>query len=201
MYAFRYGDFGGSGASTIFQGLGVWCPATDPTATLFNGVNRTANMAALSGVRIPSAEVTSLDIEGRIKTLITRMCSRGYIKGTDELRVYLNPEKWQALAEILEARGIRDLTGGVAVAGFETIRVVAGGRKVAVLASQFCPYGYAFCLTKDAYKLHALGGLPSEVNGDGLKLLRKTDSNSYELRLQMYPAASAIPGKIGRVAV
>jgi len=201
MYAFRSGDFGGSGATAIFQGMGAWCPASDPSSTAFNGIDRTKNMIALSGTRIPSGELTGLDIEGRIKTLITRMCSRGYIKGTDELRAYLNTEKWQVLAELMEAKGYRDITGGAAIAGFESISIVAGGRKVRVLSSQFCPTSTCFCLTKDAYKLHALEGLPSEVNGDGLKLLRKTGANSYELRLQAYPASSAIPGKMGRVAV
>lgn len=201
MYAFRSGDFGGSGASAIFQGLGAWCPSADPTSTAFNGVDRTRNMIALSGTRIPSAELTGLDIEGRIKTLITRMCSRGYIKMTDDVRCYLNPEKWQALADIMESKGYREITGKTAIGGFDAITVVGGGRKVQVLAAQFCPVGTAFCLTRDAFKLHSLNDFPKDLNGDGLKMLRKAAANSYELRSVCYPASSAIPGKIGRAAV
>jgi hypothetical protein len=101
----------------------------------------------------------------------------------------------------MESKGYREITGKTAVGGFDAITLVGGGRRVQVLAAQFCPTGTAFCLTQDAYQIHALGGLPSTIGGDGLKLLRKASANDYEIRAQMYPAASAIPAKIGRVAV
>lgn len=201
MYVFRSGDFGGSGAATIFQGIGAWCPSADPTSTAFNGVDRTRNIVALSGTRLSSADVTGLDIEQRLKTLLTRMSSRGYIKATDEVRCYVNPEKWQALAEIMESKGYREITGKTAVGGFDAITIVGGGRRCQVLAAQFCPFSTGFIMTRDAFELQALEGLPSEINGDGLKMLRKATANDYELRLQAYPASHAIPGKIGRVAI
>jgi hypothetical protein len=197
MYAFRNGDFGGSGATTICDGFADWCPSSDPSATAFNGVDRTQNITALSGVRLTAAEVDGLSTEQRIKRLCTRMAGRGF--GAPDA-VYLNPEKWQDVADGLESRGVRDLTGKDATFGYETIRVSAGGRQVTLYSDRFVPIGAIYALKRDAFALHTPEEFPAVVNDDGLTMLRKTASNDFELRLSAYPATLGTPGYFGRAA-
>lgn len=199
MYGFRDGDFGGSGANRIILGLGAWIPSSDPTSTTFEGVDRTLDIARLSGVRLTTAEVASLNLEQRVKRLITRMRGRNFGPGPTDL--FLNPERWQSLADSLESRGTREI-GGDARFGYESIKVSAGGKKVEIWADPFCPYAVCFGLHMPSIKLAAYDKIPFVLNGDGLEMLRKTNSNDYEHRIQAYPAFCVpAPGYCGRVPV
>lgn len=195
MFAFRYGDFGGTTTpNSVCFGLGDWCPAADPGATAFNGVNRTADIVALSGVRLTSAEIAGLSTEQRIKKLATRM---GRIGRAPEA-IFVNPEKWQDLADALESRGVRTAFGKDATFGYNTITLAAGGREVPVYSDPFVPVGTIYALRKDAFTLYAPQDFPFILNGDGLDMLRKATANDYEIRLQAYPCTLATPGWLGR---
>lgn len=197
MFFFRDGDFGGSGATRILLGLGAWLPSSAPGATLFEGVNRTVDVARMSGIRLTAAEIANISLEQRLKRLITRMRGRNFGPGPDA--VYLNPEKWQNVADSLESRGYREI-GKDAESGYENISFKAGGKTVKLYADPFCPIGTAFALKMDTVKLGGLSKIPEVVNGDGLEMLRAVSSNDYEYRLVAYPAfVVAAPGFCGRV--
>lgn len=196
MYAFRYGDFGGTASPAIVcDGFGDWCPASDPSSTAFNGVDRTANITALSGVRLTTTETANLSTEDRIKKLVVRMANRGF--GAPDV-VFLNPEKWQDVADGLESRGVRDAIGKDAAFGYQKIHVAAGGRLIEIYSDKFVPYSAIYAMKKGAFSLHTPGAFPEIVNGDGLTMLRKATTNNYEFRLQAYPATLATPGYLGR---
>lgn len=197
MFFFRNGDFGGSGATRILLGLGAWVPAADPSATLFEGVNRTVDVAKMSGIRLTAAEITGQTLEQRLKRLVIRMRGRNF--GPGPTAVYLNPEKWQNVAESLESRGYREI-GNDAEFGYESISFKAGGKSVKLYADPFCPVGTAFA-THDSIKLAAVGKIPEVVNGDGLEMLRSANTNDFEYRIVAYPAFVApAPGYCGRVS-
>lgn len=198
MFLFRDGDFGGSGSTRILLGLGAWIPAAAPSATVFENINRTVDSARMSGIRLTSAEIASVTLEQRLKRLITRMRGRNFGPGPDA--VFLNPEKWQNVADSMESRGYREI-GADAVGGYENITFKAGGKTVKLYADPFCPIGTAFALKMDTVKLGGLSKIPEVVNGDGLEMLRKVASNDYEYRLVAYPAfVVAAPGFCGRVS-
>jgi hypothetical protein len=200
MYGFRDGDFGGSGATRILLGLSAWVPMSDPTSTLFETVDRTVSMTALSGVRLTSAEIQGLNIEQRTKRLVTRMTGRGMGPGPTDL--FMNPEKWQVLADSLESRGTRPLNGAIGQYNYQKIQIAAGGKLVDVWADRFCPVGRGFALNMDYVELRSLDGFPAVVNGDGLTMLRKSGSNDYEYRLCAYPGfVVRAPGYNGVVPV
>jgi len=200
MFAFRNGDFGGSGATRIMLGLSAWVPAADPSATSYEGVVRTAGITALSGVRLTAAEIAGVGIEQRIKKLVTRMVGRA--KGPGPSDVFLNPEKWQALADSLESRGTRPLDGKIGTFNYQKVQLAAGGKMVDIWADRFCPLGRAFAVNFDYIEMKTLSGFPAVVNGDGLTMLRKTTSNDYEHRLVSYPAFQVkAPGYQGTTAV
>lgn len=199
MFGFRDGDFGGTGASRILLGLGAWIPATDPSATTFEGIDRTLDIARLSGVRLTSAEVAGLNLEQRLKKLVTRMRGRNFGPGPTD--IYLNPEKWQTLADSLESRGYREI-GGTGTFNYDKLTVAMGGKKVEIYADPFCPFSTAYALNMDTIKLASYEKIPTVINGDGLQMLRKTSTNDYEYRLQAYPAfCIPSPGFCGRTAV
>jgi hypothetical protein len=199
MFAFRDGDFGGTGANRILLGLGAWIPSSDPTATLFEGVDRTSDIARLSGVRLTAVEVANLNLEQRIKRLVTRMRGRNFGPGPTE--IYLNPEKWQALADSLESRGYREI-GGDAKFNYNAIKLAVAGKMIEIYADPFCPYATCFALHMPSIKLAAYDKIPFVLNGDGLEMLRKTSSNDYEHRIQAYPAFCVpAPGYCGRTPV
>lgn len=196
MYAFRDGDFGGSGASRTVLGLGAWIPGTDPTNTVFEGLDRTLDIARMSGVRLTAAEVTNLSLEQRVKKLVTRMRGRNFGPGPTE--IYMNPEKWQALADSLESRGQRDI-GGNAEFNYDSIKLAVAGKRIEIFADPFCPFGTMFALHMPSIKLAAYDKIPFNLAGDGLEMLRKTTTNDYEYRIQAYPAfVVPAPGYCGR---
>lgn len=196
-YAFRYGDFGGTTTpETVCDGFGDWCPATDPTAgTTFNNIDRATAIIPFSGVRLTSTEIAGQPLEWRIKRLVSRMATRGF--GAPDA-VFLNPEKWQDLADALESRGIRDNIGKDATFGYQTIRVSAGGTFVDVYSDRYVPLTAVCALRKGAFALHTPEEFPAVINGDGLTMLRKATSDDYEYRLKAYPATLATPGYLGR---
>jgi hypothetical protein len=198
QFLFRDGDFGGVGSTRILLGLGAWIPSSDPSATVFENINRTTDVARMSGIRLTTTEITGLSLEQRLKRLVTRMRGRNF--GPGPTAVYLNPEKWQNVADSLESRGYREI-GSDAEFGYENISFKAGGKTVKLYADPFCPVGSAFALKMDTIKLGGLSKIPEVVNGDGLEMLRKISSNDYEYRLVAYPAfVVAAPGFCGRVA-
>jgi hypothetical protein len=200
MYAFRDGDFGGSGATRIMLGLSAWVPLADPGATAFEGVVRTTSITALSGVRLTSTEIAGIGIEQRLKKLCTRMAGRAMGPGPTD--IFLNPEKWQVLADSLEARGTRPLDGKIGVFNYQKIQIAAGGNLVDVWSDRFVPIGRAFAVNMDYVELRSLSGFPAVLNDDGMQMLRMVSANDYEMRLVAYPAFCVrAPGYCGVVAV
>ena len=195
MFAFRQGDFGGSGATVVCDGFGDWCPASDPSATPFNGVVRTTNVTALSGVRLSSTECAGLNNENRIKRLLTRQSSMGGGAGD---WVFVSPEKWQDIADGLESRGLRTAFGKDAQWGYDTLLVTAGGKTVTVFADRFMPASSIYSWQKDAFVLYNAGEFPEVVNDDGLSMLRVADANTYEMRWAAIPATLGTPWLMGR---
>jgi hypothetical protein len=202
MYAFRLGDFGGSGATRILLGLGAWVPAAAPTGGVtFEGVDRAAfDTLRLSGVRLAAADTNGLGNEQRLKKLVTRMTGRG--QGPGPTDIFVNPEKWQVIADSLESRGTRPLDGQIGKFNYQKLQIAAGGKLIDIWADRFVPVGTAFAVNMDYIELKSLDGFPKVVNGDGLTMLRLSTTNDYEYRIATYPAFCVkAPGFQGRVAM
>lgn len=198
IYLFRDGDFGGSGSTTIFKGIGAWVPASAPSTTdSFFGVNRSVD-DRLSGVRVLSS-LSGKGREERLKLLVTRMKSRFFARG--KISIFLNPEQWQALANELEDKGTRPVTG-TGKFNFDKLEMAAGGQTVSIYPDPFCPALVAWALALDYWKLRSYDAYPHVVNGDGLEMLRKVGSNDFEYRIVGYPTVSTrAPSFSGRIAL
>lgn len=191
----------------IFQGFGEWIPASDPAATAFNGVDRTTNIAALSGFRYAPTNLASMTLRQKITGLITTMNSRGWAQSLGGVTdVILNPEKWQVLIDECQAQGWRPLEGKEFTIGSNSVRMAIGGKMLDIVSDRHCPVGtcYALTMPKDGSNivLASVDEFPHVIQEDGLMMLRKSTANTYEHRLQAYPAlAVKAPGTCGRVAV
>jgi hypothetical protein len=207
MYFFRNGDFGGGGApGTIYQGLGAWIPPTAPVGgDSFNAVDRSVAPAQLAGFRLLAADVAGLSTKQRLTKLLTLMNTRGTTPGVTD--VILNPEKWQVLADEVQATGWRMLGEKAETEiNYSTIRVAIGGKVLEIVSDRHCPYATAYALTMPAKGsnicLWSMDELPFIVREDGLEIFRSSNANTYEHRLQGYPALLVkAPGWCGRCPV
>ncbi len=200
MYAFRSGDFGGTASPNVFfHGLGAWLLSSAASSTLWYGVDRTQS-SKLQGVRLTAAEILGIGVEQRLKRLVTRMVGR--VGGVGPDKILLNPEKWQTVADSMESRGVRDLNGGKATSGYDSLVLKAGGKSVEVIADRFCPVNTAWALATKYWKMRSYGPLIDTIRGDDNEMLRSATQDTYEARFCSYPVFSTnAPCYSGRVAV
>lgn len=188
MYFFRDGDFGGSGATPIFKGLGGWIPGTAPGGSdSWYSVNRSTS-DLLSGVRLSAADISGKGDEQRVKALVTRMTSR--YAGPGPSHIVCNPEKWQSLADSMESRGTRPLDGKTGTMSYAKLEVAMGGKKVEIISDRFCPLLKCYALKLDTWKMRSYGPIPDVATGDGLTMLRKSNADVYAHRLVAFPVLS-----------
>lgn len=187
-YIFRYGDFLGNTGTGIIQGIQQYIYSTSTAVPDLFGMVRSTHPTYLAGSRLLSTDLTGLNIEERIKRLGSRMVGRYGAKMFDA--GFLNPEDWQTLEIQLNSRGTRSATESKTSFGFSTLTVRTGGGEVTVMADRGCPKGHFFGLRKDNWTLWSMGELVHTVDGDGLTMLRKTDSNDFEYRLEAFPQLS-----------
>lgn len=201
-YLFRESDFFGNVGTVILKG--VQCFVTDsaapPALWGITAATRALDPIRFGGCRLAADVVSGLDIEDRIKTLISYMVSRYGAKMPD--RGWLNPEDWQTLETVLENRGVRPLQDSGAKFGFEYLEVATPFGRLKLRGARGCPKGNFMAMRKKDWKLHSMGGLFHPQEKDGNVILRKASSTDYEYRLISYPALSCSqPRNQGRVAL
>lgn len=207
IYLFRQGDFGGdSNPNVIFKGIPSWIPATAPGSTdSFYNVNRSLDPARLAGFRLLAADVAGMSIRKRIKRAVAIINNRSTTPGITH--VVLNKEKWQDLADEMEAQGVRILESNEKYGfGTNSIALAAGGDVVEVIGDRACPYATGFALTmpKDGsnIQMKSIDGFPHIIREDGLEIVRSATANDYEHRIAAYPAfVIKAPGWCGRFPV
>ncbi len=189
VFLFNYTDFQGSSGyvpNRMPPGVQDWIPSTafDPTnavyTTDFQGVIR-ARDSRLAGWRLPTVAGEQLD------TLIIRALERAFmIFGVDgTFQVVMSPQRWTQLTQIATSRGYRMLTGATATIGYNYIEIVHGEMRAECISCPACDSTDLFFLKMDddGWCVRSVGGgWPKIMNGDGLKILRLSNDDQYELR-------------------
>jgi hypothetical protein len=189
VYLFNLSDFQGSSGYTpnvMPPAVQDWIPSTpfDPGnavySAAFYGVVR-ARDSRLAGWRLPTIAGEQLD------SLIIRALERAYmLYGVDgTYQVILNPTRWTQLTQIATARGYRMLNGATATIGYNYIEIVHGEMRAECLSCPSADVNDIFFLKMDddGWCVRSVGGgWPKIMNGDGLKILRATNDDKYELR-------------------
>lgn len=70
--------------------------------------------------------------------------------------------------------------------GFRGILINGPRGPIKVIPDQNCPFGTAFMLQMDVWKLYSLGKAPKILDTDGLKMLRDSAADSVEVRVGYY---------------
>lgn len=189
VFLFNYSDFQGSSGYTpnrMPPAVQDWIPGTpfDPANAVYSadffGVIR-ARDSRLAGWRLPVVPGEQLD------TLIIRALERAFhlygIDGT--FQVVISPQRWTQLTQIATARGYRMLTGMTATIGYNYIEIVHGEMRAECISCPACDSSDIFFLKMDddGWCVRSVGGgWPKIMNGDGLKILRASADDKYELR-------------------
>jgi len=173
-YIFVQGDY-----DLKVSGLDAWIPTTDPTSTLFFGVNRAVDTVRLGGVRSngAGAPVREAIIDG------ARLLAR---EGGSPDKAFCNYTVWSNLEKDMSSSvQFVDLTVDGLV-GFTGIRINGPDGPIDVVPDRNCPTDRIYLLQMDTWKLNSLGKAPSIFKGDGLPYLRQSGADGIEVRAYYY---------------
>lgn len=190
----RLGDY-----QACITGLRGWIPSTRTTAFLddaFFGVDRSQDKTRLAGVYYDgSAEI----IEEALLSAAARLGREGARPDI----CLMNPVRFADLVKALGSKVVYDRvqSSDEARIGFDAIRLMTPRGIVKVVADPFCPSNDAFMLTMDTWKLYSLGDAPRVLDGgDGLRWLRISDQDQYEVRVGYYAQLGCVaPGWNARI--
>ena len=181
------GDIPAGGATSTttdlaLSGLAAWIPSSDPTSTLFWGVDRTADPTRLGGLRYDASAYT-------IEEGITNALAFGNREGAKFDLIIMDFASYAALVNSLggKVQYVQMKHDEVEVA-FDGITFQSAYGKVNILADRNCPAQTAYCLTMNTWKLRSLGKVPHILTYgmEGLEGLRVGNADALEIRIGYY---------------
>lgn len=176
----------------VISGIQGWIPIgagrTAALAASYYGVTRSTDDVRLGGVYL---DKSGSAIEEGIVDGLNKAVQIG--DGNFDV-VFMNPMDFSTLEKALGSKVQRVQVsseikeGGTVrgVVGFNALEIYYAGGSVKVMADRFCPKGYAHALTLDTWKLCSIGSAVRLFDGDGLKMLRSTNSDSISFRIFSY---------------
>lgn len=177
-YIGRAGDIG-----AMPVGIAGWVPASAPTNTPFFGVDRTADVTRLGGIRVTGSGAA------KEETAVKAM-TRVYREGGKPSHLVMNASDYQSLVWSLGAKVeyIReDGKGDAAGFGFEGIKLFGPTGPVMVYPDpNLGATGTAYLLQMNTWKRRSLGECPKFLMADGLKMLRGATTDTYQFRIGSY---------------
>lgn len=172
------GDHSGSTLS-VLAGLGAWVPSTAPTATPFFGVDRSADVTRLGGIRIDG---TGLPIEEALIAAASRVGR----EGGKLSHFFMSYEKYEQLEKALGAKVQYIDNFANAEINFRGIALNGPRGMIKCVPDQNCPNGKIYGLALDMWKLYSLGKAVRVIDTDGLQMLRQATSDGVEVRYGSY---------------
>lgn len=189
-FLYQQGDEAAAGANKMLSGLAAWVPPTAPTATLFFGLDRTADKTRLGGLRYTGG---GAPMEETVQTVISRAAR----EGADTTHMFINTADYLNLALGLGSKVIYDQnTTDIPDVGFTSIRVASPGASgfTKIFGDPNCPKGTGFGLQMDTWKFWSLGDVGFLMDDDQ-RILRENAADSYEMRMGWYGQTTCVwPG-------
>ncbi len=154
-YLFRHGIFG-----NVLPGLEAWNPVSAPGATLFRGVDRTADTELLGGLRV--------DARGKTPRAAAKAAATACVDNWGNPDLYiLATDDWSNLEADLDSAGsltrttisaspIGSMNFGIK---YEAIKMVGPSGPITVVASPNAPVGVGRMLTTETWTLGSMGEL------------------------------------------
>ena len=100
--------------------------------------------------------------------------------------VILSPRQFTKVSKRLNAKVEYSGAGGNAQYGFSSFGIATSAGILKVVTDSDCPEDRGYILRMDTWRLKHLGGLPELVTTDGLSMLRRSASDSVEVRARYY---------------
>lgn len=193
-FLFHRGTFG-----LKLRGLDSWLPATAPGATPFFGVDRSVNPTKLGGIRFVADIALHQTIEGALVAAGGR-AQRG---GARPTHVFMHPLDYAQLVRELGDRVRYEKTmprgSSASEVGFQTLMVATATGPVKVMIDVDCPYGVAYMLDIETWKLVGPQE-PGWLMWDGKEMLRQSAADGVEGRMGCYwQMGCNAPGKNVRI--
>lgn len=173
-YLFVQGDYGQK-----CSGFGAWVPATAPGATSFFGVDRTADVSRLGGLR---KDISAQPLEeGLIDG--ARLVAR---EGGSPDTVFMSFNRYAQLEKALGSKVQYVDVMANADIGFRGLMIQGPKAPIKVIPDRNCPDDTAFMMQMNTWKIYSLGKLAQIIDGDGNQMLRMTSADAYQVRFASY---------------
>lgn len=173
-YLFNEGDY-----DSKLSGLLSWIPSTAPDSTSFFGVDRSADVTRLGGLRFDGS---ALPIEEALISAASRVAREG---GRPDY-CFMSYSKYADLEKALGSKVVYQDVKVNPEIGFRGIVINGPRGPIKVVADQNCPSDRAFMLQMDTWKLYSLGKAPKILDQDGNKMLREGSADAVEVRVGYY---------------
>jgi len=200
---FVEGDYTAAGSVNMVSGLEAWVPAAAPGAGLFFGVNRTADITRLGGLRQAA-------FGGTVEESLLRAAWLVDANGGRPSHCFLNPINYRDLVNGLGAKNMYNPSvvnsshvGMEAPIGFKSVMIDGPKGPINCISDNACHEDVAWMLQLDTWVLASLGPAPKIINTkDGNRFLRQTAADGYEVRVGYYGNIGCkAPGYNCRVAL
>ena len=169
-YFFVSGDY-----NAAISGLAAWVPDSAPSATSFFGVDRTADVTRLGGMRFTS----SAPIEEAFQDALAEL----YLAGSSPTHAFMNPLDFKNLINALGAKVVRTKVMGTAGTGYSAVEVDSPAGTIKVLADPNCPKLHVYILQMDTWCLYSCKEAPHILEYGGGEILRMGDQDAVEFRM------------------
>lgn len=173
-YIFVEGDRG-----LGYAGMEAWVPTSAPGSTAFFGLDRTADVVRLAGSRL---DATGLPIEEALIEAEAMVQAQGQRL----THFFCNNKKAGDLKKSLGSKVQYVDVQVTASISFRTIEVQGDHGPILVVPDHNCPNNKIWGVNMDYVKLYSLGPAVSLLDEDGLKMLRMSDEDGYEVRAGFY---------------
>lgn len=172
-------DEGSSPSMVKLAGVQAWCPASAPGSTAFFGVDRTADVVRLGGIR--------KDLSGYpIEEALIEGANYAFREGASIDHYIMHTSKFSDLVKALGSKVQYVDVKASASIGFRAVEVHGPNGTVRVLGDRTWNKNIISGLTLNTWELKSLGKLFQAVPGDGLEVLRLSDSDGVEARFGYY---------------
>lgn len=158
----------------VMQGVAGWIPATAETSGTFLGQDRTLDTVRLQGSR----QSWLGSIEETLKKLLSKM----HRIGARPDSIFVSYANWHRLELELGARAIREEAKDSPF-GLSSLRYAGPKGVMRVMPAVYCPDDVGYCLRRDTWKLHHLGGFPHVIVTNGNREQQLTGADGSELRV------------------
>jgi hypothetical protein len=167
-----------SPARLKIAGLEDWLPYGGATSTAFFGQDRTLD-SRMSGQWLDGSTLPINEALYNLSSLIAR-------EGGAPDYCFMNYANFAALQRLEYSKVQRATVETDAKIAFEGIVINGPNGPITVLPDQNCPARRAYMLQLDTWKLCSLGKVPKIDNGDGMSMLRISNSDGIEIRHKYY---------------